>query len=1235
MGRGVLAIILWLGLTTTTGGADSPRPQTRDFRPVDFSSLATPSEALARQVAALPGGEQLFHGVPFRIGSPLAVTGLESARGGEFFPTEVTGIKPGHNVKRIHLLHGTLFAEKDGVPVAKIVFHYASGGEETVRLGYGVHVRGWIAPRLEKRSALFDPNSQVAWEDVDERRGAATRIFQTALENPKPAEAIASIDIVSLFSRAAPFVLALTAEGTESTRPANRPLPGRKPVRDLHEFADSAYRRELTVRITDGPGGPPPTNSVVSLGLTDDKETYFFGETRADPQGVCRIPYPPQHALGLSVWVHAPDRAPLIISESKTNLAQFTGEYTAVLNPGLAVGGVVKDATGQAVADAQVVIHKITRLSPHHYGRVDYDAVRTAGNGKWTSRSLPEDLGGVSFAVTHSDFRPALYVTPGYAPPPTNSSAASSTTTRTSSSVTYQRLPDGTVVPNPPRRTAPAAPTTPLLTTNALLSAEAELILQPAALLQGTVADASGKPLPSAEVIVQRGTGERKYLRTDPKGHFQTRLDQPGDTAVIVLRAGSEPVFRNVNLAPGLASPEIRLSPARVLHGRVQDPNSVPIGGARVRLDEWNGTSDLLKFQAITDERGGFAWTGAPPDQVTFFVSKTNFNNTRHSFGGSADNIVIPISRSPGVFGKVYDAETKKPVASFTVIPGRKYSSGENEMIHWDRSESGRGSRGEYSLRINSYYFQPEARVLVEAPGYEPQVSRALSGIDSHSCDFALKKGKGIDGLVLLPDGSPAAGAALLMLERGENGYVTLGGQLRGNGGSSDLVRSDARGRFEFTPKLDPARIVVSHEQGFSEVNVAAVAKSKKITLRKWGRVKGVMRVGEKGATEAAVQLQGNLNPSVDPDGRYTSLSFSQKVEPDGEGAFDFDKVPPGEHHLAVEYRFKDDRDGNPPLSHGFPVLVKPGETTDATLGGTGRRVTGRVKLLGGDLSDVDWRRDVHRLVLMLPGDALPPANARGAAAQGPRVFLGGLNVQSGQPMTPEAMLARQRAERNYVLLFDTNGVFRADHVPPGKYNLSLNVTDPEDEYYNRRIIGTLNKEVAVPNEPKTGVNAPFDLGVLDLTIHPRLKPGELVPSFEAKTIDGKPLKLADYRGKPLLLHFWGLSLGYSSYDLQVLKEFQQSHGAAGKFAILGCNLDADPRNAEQFAKSQGMSWPQAYLGQWDQTPVAGMFGLNGNTAGVLIDAEGKLASGHLRGTALRNALANALGGSEAATNNQ
>ncbi len=1149
----------------------------------------------------------------------MVLTGIESARIADVFPPTIRGIKIGGSAKRIHLLHATLFAEKDGTPLAKIIFHYTNGAQESVRLGYGVHARSWVVPRLEKRAAVFDGGSRLAWTETDARRDTGLRLFHTALENPKPGEVIASVDFVSLFSHAAPLLAALTVEGAESKLRPTRSVAVRKAVRDLNEWPESVYRQELAVRVTDE-SGVALTNAIATLSITDDKESYFLTSAAVDARGAVQLPYPPLQAVGVSVWVHAPGRMPAVISESKTNVAKFTTNHVVVLRRGTTIGGVVKDAKGQPVAGAEVILHKAEKLSAHHYSRVDYDLTRTGADGKWTSRSLPTDLSGLGVQISHPDFRPAFYVTEGFAPPPTNTTTTGSTP---SSTVSYRRLADGTMEPITTRRvTAGARAAQPLLNTNALVAGSAEAILQPAMLVSGTALDNAGRPLTNVPVIFRQNT-ETRFLHTDAQGRYRHRAVTPGAAMLILALEKHSPIYTNINVTEGLAPVELRLTAPKVVRGRVQDRNARPVSGARVRVDEWLGFTDLVRFSALTDEQGAFVWTGAPPDRVMFAVSKTNYSNTRSSFSGNMENITITLTRPAGVYGKVLDAETKKPVESFFVLPGRKYSTSE-ARINWDRSSGMRGFGGEYALKLSTYYFQPEARVLIEAPGYEPQISRAFNGVDSHTNDFLLKRGQGLSGVVLLPDGAPAVGAALTIIEKGDSSSLDQNGQVRGNSGS-DVVRSDAQGRFEFVPKLAPEKVFATHESGFAEAKVAEVMKGGKITLQKWAQVKGAMRVGDQGGTDATVRLMSGYDYVADENGNATGFSFTLKAEPDADGNFVFEKVPPGEHRLAVEYKFKDDRYGQAALSHGIFVNAKSGETVSATLGGTGRRVVGRVNLMGGDHADVDWKRDVHQLTLMLPALPAPPGNRRAAAQDGsPLVLLRGFLPQNNQPISAEVLRERQRAERSYVLLVESNGTFRADHVPPGKYQLTLNVTDPEDEYYNRRSIGTTNMEVTVPDE-KVAVNTPHDLGVVSLRIQPRLRVGKTVPLFEGKDATGKVTKLSELRGKPVLLHFWGLSLGYNTTELQILKELQANYGASGKLVILGCNLDGPGNNPEQFAKSQGFTWKQIYLGQWNQTPVPGMFGINGNTGCVLIDAEGKLASGVLRNVTIRTAVTEAM----------
>src|SRR5436190_4562001 len=539
------------------------------------------------------------------------------------------------------------------------------------------------------------------------------------------------------------------------------------------------------------------------------------------------------------------------------------------------------------------------------------------------------------------------------------------------------------------------------------------------------------------------------------------------------------------------------------------------------------------------------------------------------------------------------------------------------------------GRNGEYSLRMSSYYFQPEGRVLIEAPGYEPQISPPFQNYDAYTNDFVLKKGKGISGFVKLPDGSPAGNATLVLLEKGDNASLDVTGSVRGSG-AGDMARADARGRFEFSPKLSPDRIFVSHEQGFAEAKVADVLKTNSIVLQKWSSIKGTVRVGDKIEPEQSVRLQ-SASMNYNTEERASYMYVSLRGDLDADGNFSFDRVPPGEYRVAVEYRLRENNNyGDQALSHGLPVVAAAGGATNLVLGGTGRRIAGRVNVSGGEQSDVDWRRDVHQLTLILSN---VPRNTMSFTPDGQRIFIS--NFADGMqvpPQTPEAMIEAQRAQRSYVLLFDNNGNFHANHIPPGKYQLTIAVTDPEDEYYNRRYIGNATKEITVPNEADAKVNAPFDLGAVDLTIRPRVKVGRVVPSFDLPMADGKTNQLSKLRGKYVLLHFWGRTLGYNSTDFSVLRELQSTYGGPnGKLAIIGCNLDPEEqrRLANDFIRQYSVTWPQSFLGNWSQTPIPAMFGLQGNSAAILIDPQGRLASAQLRSTSIRSAVQNALNSAE------
>src|SRR5712692_5062919 len=693
-----------------------------------------------------PRGSQNLEGVPFQMDGQLEVSGLEAARRGEFFPSRITDIPVGRKARRLMLLHGTRYSERDGVPIAKLVLHYASGESRSLRIIYGVHARNSVKERegagREKTSRVTDPDSKVAWtgaNDDDQSPGASLRLFETALANPLPDQEITSLDLVSLFSRASSFIVALTLEEDGGPLASSRATRSRK-IRRALERDDSLYNRQITVSARDAQDGQALTNSIVNLTLTDDQSSFFFGEYRCDSQGQAIVDYPPQQTVSLSLQVKAPGHIPSFFHASRTNRADFPLAVAAKLERGVNIGGVVSDLAGKPVGGVEVLVSRVVQDSPSQYTQTDYDTVRTDSAGHWTSASVPRDFSGFTFQLTHAEYR----------------------------TVTYAQA-------------ATNQPGARQIATQDLLARKATMAMPPALHLAGVVADAEGHPVPGAEIFVENSKRPlaKQTLKTDDRGRFTLVLPEPLDLGMAVLAKGYTPRYLPVPTELEPKPFEIVLEQAKALKGRVLDFERQPVEGATVKLESWNNTR-LLHFRAQTDAEGRFTWEATPEGSLLFSVTKTNYAPMRTYAGAAAGGeMVLTLNRMSKVSGRVVDADTQKPLGEFNVIQGRSYNPG--EPIRWERRYNViRGRYGEYSIPLNEYYNNNvETKVLIEAQGYVPVASPIYKKPGWYTNDVALKRGKGIAGVVELPGGEPVAGAMVILVDISDAAYMDLPGQFR------------------------------------------------------------------------------------------------------------------------------------------------------------------------------------------------------------------------------------------------------------------------------------------------------------------------------------------------------------------------------------------------------------------------------------------------------------------------
>ena len=227
---------------------------------------------------------------------------------------------------------------------------------------------------------------------------------------------------------------------------------------------------------------------------------------------------------------------------------------------------------------------------------------------------------------------------------------------------------------------------------------------------------------------------------------------------------------------------------------------------------------------------------------------------------------------------------------------------------------------------------------------------------------------------------------------------------------------------------------------------------------------------------------------------------------------------------------------------------------------------------------------------------------------------------------TPEAQayydaIWHNRDQRHYTFRIAVDGTFRIEDVIPGKYDFNVWLEErlgsgrPEE-------IGGYSGTVEVPPMDEAYSDDPLDIGDLVLAMNTLLHVGDIAPLFEAKTLDGKDTRLADYRGRFVLLSFW--SLVYHP-ELDRLKDLYQDYGTTGKLQIIGLGGSDTLDEVKKFVAEHDIEWPQVYFGQaWNQG-IAQQYGLSGLPYILLIDPEGKIVATWLREEKLTDTVREAL----------
>lgn len=118
---------------------------------------------------------------------------------------------------------------------------------------------------------------------------------------------------------------------------------------------------------------------------------------------------------------------------------------------------------------------------------------------------------------------------------------------------------------------------------------------------------------------------------------------------------------------------------------------------------------------------------------------------------------------------------------------------------------------------------------------------------------------------------------------------------------------------------------------------------------------------------------------------------------------------------------------------------------------------------------------------------------------------------------------------------------------------------------------------------------------------------GKKAPDFSLKDLNGKVVKLSDFKNKIVIIDFWATWCGPCRKGIPDLVSLQKTYGK--DVVIIGITVDDDLAEVPPFAQKYGINYPVLYA---DRKVIKDYGGIDAIPTSFIVDKKGNIVDKHV-----------------------